>query len=56
MEVHRPNKVVTGGVNFHLHFPSASRGNDRRAASKREKGPGAGTAGNLFHQFYYALC
>lgn len=37
MKVHRPNTLVTGKVIFHLYFPSASRGNDRRAASKRKK-------------------
>lgn len=37
MKVHRPNTLVTGGVVFHLYFPTASRGNDERAASKRKK-------------------
>lgn len=37
MKVHRPNTLVTSGVVFHLYFPSASRGNDKRAASKRKK-------------------
>ena len=37
MKVHRPNNMVTGGVIFYLHFSSSARGNDRRAASKRNK-------------------